>query len=788
MARLTTSYIMIVSVVSMLAMVGMIGGIAGTAQGQTGTGPSDAAVSNLPGSGTADDPYVITTAAELQAMEDDLSAQYVLDSDINASETAEWHGGSGFDPVGPNESTAFTGSLDGNGHTITGLTINRPATNAVGLFGVAAGGDIQSLTLTDVTIVGQQSTGAIAGESDVLITDVTVIGAINGTESVGGVTGVTTGAVTNVTTDETVNGTDTVGGVAGLTEFDMVLTDVDSHSTVTGTDVVGGVTGNNLGTIKNVTASGTVDGRNTTGGVVGDNSDPGGLIENAVASGNVTGMNDVGGLAGVNGPTLIDGDAEIRNVSASGSVNGQLRVGGLVGRNSGTIQEATASGAVTGNESVGGLVGQNGVLADDESLIGNTKASGSVGGSNAVGGLVGVNQPGGIVRTSFVTGAVTGSPTAGGLVGANPEIFDESGTVHQAYWDTDTTGRDISAGNVTGLTTAEMTGENALSNMTQLSDFFWQPRATDYPVLRSQSSQEVTSDTLNISLSETTITAGTLTEITVTVTNAQTGASVENATVEISDLQQSTTTDTAGTATLTVTPSVAGLYPVSVTADSYTNSTVTLTVEESTLNYDITGVSVVPSTVDANTTVDHDLSYTVTDTSNDGNSDTYSITLPNSASFEGVNSLTVTDANGAEISTGSGVSLADANGGTDNQATFGIQPDSSFDTSSVTIDANVTVNFQDVPETTTEPITLDVSDSLQGDTSAQTDVTIESEGAAPVDPTDRALQITGKNDPANLTQDDVTIAITEFERGNQANGIDITQDDVTAVITLFERN
>lgn len=56
------------------------------------------------------------------------------------------------------------------------------------------------------------------------------------------------------------------------------------------------------------------------------------------------------------------------------------------------------------------------------------------------------------------------------------------------------------------------------------------------------------------------------------------------------------------------------------------------------------------------------------------------------------------------------------------------------------------------------------------------------------DPAQRALQIVGKDDPAELTQTDVSNAITRFERNERANGIEITQRDVSNVITLFERN
>jgi hypothetical protein len=50
------------------------------------------------------------------------------------------------------------------------------------------------------------------------------------------------------------------------------------------------------------------------------------------------------------------------------------------------------------------------------------------------------------------------------------------------------------------------------------------------------------------------------------------------------------------------------------------------------------------------------------------------------------------------------------------------------------------------------------------------------------------LQITGKTSTSELTQNDVTAAITRFARGQSVNGVDITQDDITALITLFERD
>ena len=64
------------------------------------------------GDGSIGDPYQISNVIELQSMELDLNAHYILINDINASVTSTWNGGAGFMPVG-NETSGFAGSLDG---------------------------------------------------------------------------------------------------------------------------------------------------------------------------------------------------------------------------------------------------------------------------------------------------------------------------------------------------------------------------------------------------------------------------------------------------------------------------------------------------------------------------------------------------------------------------------------------------------------------------------------------------------------------------------------------------
>jgi The GLUG motif. len=283
----------------------------------------DVSLSDLPGNGDKSDPYEIAHVSELQAMEDDLDANYELVSDIDASQTKQFNNGSGFDPVGGddfNESTPpeFRGSFDGSSHTIAGLAINRSDTSNVGLFGyVNAGAIITNVTLTNLSITGDDNVGGLVGSGGT-IRNATATGNVIGDKDVGGLVG-SGGRIRNATAAVDVAGERSVGGLVG-----------------------------SGGGIRNATASGSVNGTEEVGGLVGKNF---GTIRNATAAGSVNGTEEVGGLVGKNFGT-------IRNATAAGSVNGTEEVGGLVGKNFGTIRNATAAGHVTGNDRVGGLVGE----------------------------------------------------------------------------------------------------------------------------------------------------------------------------------------------------------------------------------------------------------------------------------------------------------------------------------------------------------------------------------------------------------------------------------------------
>ena len=194
----------------------------------------------------------------------------------------------------------------------------------------------------------------------------------------------------------------------------------------------------------------------------------------------VNGYERIGGLSGEN-------DGIVKNSYATGNVSGEGRIGGLVGNNyDGTVSDSYATGNVRGdNANVGGLVGRNDGMMED------SYATGNVSGEDMIGGLVGRND--GTVENSYANGNVSGNQDVGGLIG-----FKDDGTVSDSFWDIDTSGQDESDGG-TGLTTDEMTGEDAPNNMDGF-DFeeVWETVEEDhedaeedgYPILQELSREE----------------------------------------------------------------------------------------------------------------------------------------------------------------------------------------------------------------------------------------------------------------------------------------------------------
>ena len=312
----------------------------------------------LGGEGTEEKPYLISTKKHLNNVRKYLDAHFLMVTDIKFvdADFAEggdfYNDGQGWEPIGPAFSQAFSGTFDGDGHTITGLYCNRSGsgTQYAGLFGYNKGG-IRYLGMEGGSVAVSCSdhlsiyVGGIAGKNYGTISDCYNTGSVSASGGylvyVGGITG---------QNDDTISNCYNTGNVSNFS-----------------TGGVGGIVGSNGGEIKDCYNIGNVSASSNGGGIVGENQ---GAIRNCYNTGDVSNSHShdsVGGIAGSNGGTIND-CYNIGNVSASsdiGNVSASSNGGGIAGENQGAIRNCYNTGNVSYsnnpyNDSVGGIVGSNG--------------------------------------------------------------------------------------------------------------------------------------------------------------------------------------------------------------------------------------------------------------------------------------------------------------------------------------------------------------------------------------------------------------------------------------------
>ena len=200
--------------------------------------------------------------------------------------------GKDWTPIGTSFDNSYTGTFDGGGHTITGLTVTTNDKYA-GLFGYLGNFNNGAATVKNVVMEGIQITcnhrlgyaGGVAGFSWGTIENCSVSGSISGTVSVGGVVGVQRDRpITGCSSSATVKGTINVGGVAGQTIFGATLTacyatgnviiEIDRTENISGGGLVGfndGISLLSCYATGNVTSTGSSTGYVHIGGFLGDN-------------------------------------------------------------------------------------------------------------------------------------------------------------------------------------------------------------------------------------------------------------------------------------------------------------------------------------------------------------------------------------------------------------------------------------------------------------------------------------------------------------------------------------
>ncbi|WP_080835080.1 InlB B-repeat-containing protein [Cohnella massiliensis] len=185
------------------------------------------------GDGTADSPYLITTAAQLDEVRNTPGAHYRLEADIDLAAA----GYTNWNPIGSWPDAPFTGIFDGNGHTIDGLNITGTA-NDVGLFGYASGAVIRNVGLLDVNVAGIMYVGGLAGYLvNSTVEDAYVTGTITGSASAGGLAGyyvnIGSGSIHRTYAAVTASGDADFGGLIGLAEGDIRVSQSYYNSTLT---------------------------------------------------------------------------------------------------------------------------------------------------------------------------------------------------------------------------------------------------------------------------------------------------------------------------------------------------------------------------------------------------------------------------------------------------------------------------------------------------------------------------------------------------------------------------
>lgn len=232
------------------------------------------------GEGSESDPWQVSTVEQLQSLADYPDAHFILISDIDASPTADWNDGLGFEPIGDWDSR-FTGSLDGNGYSISGLTINRGNENNVGLFRVIQNTTLRNIRLISVDISAKDYVGGLVGTMNGgIIEQSAVTGIISGQRYVGGHTGsLSQGRIRSSYTAASITGISSVGGITGYMDSSEIFHSY-SLSDIVGEAQVGGLAGSvhaitgyysddTIGMISGSFAAGLVEGEQEIGGLIG---------------------------------------------------------------------------------------------------------------------------------------------------------------------------------------------------------------------------------------------------------------------------------------------------------------------------------------------------------------------------------------------------------------------------------------------------------------------------------------------------------------------------------------
>ncbi len=285
-------------------------------------------------------------------------------------------GGKGFDSE---YSDSFTGTLDGDNHTLSNVYINRgkeTKTTQIGIFGKVGkprdmatvkseGPNIFDLKVSNASILTPQysDVAILVGVNDGYIKNVEVTGSVKGLNYVSGIVGQNgenrldaVGLIENavykgvIESTFVTNGDANVSGAGGIAGFNRSGSEIkysSSHGSIIGDDNIGGIAGRGEGIIKNSFSTMDIEiGSNSGGGIIGYANSLQSLTSNTYFDGNLLYPND-GGMGAY--------------------------IGGIVGWDDGKIDHSFTHAVVSGRDRLGGISGADGALKVDRTLAINTQ-------------------------------------------------------------------------------------------------------------------------------------------------------------------------------------------------------------------------------------------------------------------------------------------------------------------------------------------------------------------------------------------------------------------------------
>lgn len=230
------------------------------------------------GLGTKSNPYLISNADQLNEVRNYLSSSFRLIADIDLTTVTNSGGkysnnNSGWKPIG-DLNNPFTGNFNGDNKKITGLYINRPSEDYIGLFGnqLNSASEFKNLEVSG-SVTGKDYTSLIIGKTNSILMLLKATGNIIGRDYVGGISGESTN-LSEVFNESKIKGNNYVGGISGKS---AVIVNASNMGSIEGISIIGGISGHNTVSIDKSYNIGLVIGTTNKGYIRGQTS---GMITN----------------------------------------------------------------------------------------------------------------------------------------------------------------------------------------------------------------------------------------------------------------------------------------------------------------------------------------------------------------------------------------------------------------------------------------------------------------------------------------------------------------------------